>query len=228
MDGTEFKNLLDRASNFSVKEQILYLEQARMQFWRDNLYWDRHGMYIGRGVTPHFYNRSYKDVRYEFRVQPLDNELERLRTLMPLTGEWVELNESGQLYWKAFFRLDTNEETSPEATQVNELQTFEPSPTDPLTMIQKALYFFYLQESDDLERFENMEGGKVKSIKRLCDEHRLGSSKNFEKNYNEISKSSNRLQPKQAQNIEAVIAKLTSDKAKTRADDELKTIRAKQ
>jgi hypothetical protein len=125
MDGTEFKNLLDRASNFSVKEQIMYLEQARMQFWRDNLYWDRHEIYIGRGVTPHFYNRSYKDVRYEFRVQPLDNELERLGTLMPLTGEWVELNESGQLYWKAFFRLDTNEETSPEVKQVNEPQTFE-------------------------------------------------------------------------------------------------------
>ncbi|GEM_PF-3790833 len=103
-----------------------------------------------------------------------------------------------------------------------------PLATDTLTVPQKALYFFYLQETGEMERFENMDGGKVKAIERLKEIGYIKSEKSFQQAYNEISKPNNRLRPNQAQNIEAVITQLTSEKAKARAADELKTIRARQ
>lgn len=89
-----------------------------------------------------------------------------------------------------------------------------------------ALFYFYQQEAGLMDYFENMEGGKVKSIKKLVSENlHLGSWKHFQNHYNEISKSVNRLNESNHQNIRDAITLLAEyPKAKNKAEKELNSI----
>jgi hypothetical protein len=92
-----------------------------------------------------------------------------------------------------------------------------------LTIIQFALYYYYLQETK-YEKHFGKEKGKMKEIETLCNKYGFKSIKNFQISYNKISNNSKeRITSKNIDNIKAVIKHLTQfPNALKLAEDELK------
>lgn len=77
-----------------------------------------------------------------------------------------------------------------------------------------------------IDWFENMEGGKLAGINKICAENEsLGNVKHFQLIYNKVTKSVNRLHSTNIDNIKNAITLLVDyPKAKVIAEKELKDI----
>ena len=93
-----------------------------------------------------------------------------------------------------------------------------------------ALYFHYLQASQDHAYFEEATGGKLQAIKNICKEYGLRSPKYFQTEYNKLHVSNaDRIAANQIMNIESAIELLGDyPKAVAIAQNELKTAQSKK
>jgi len=108
-------------------------------------------------------------------------------------------------------------------------KTVEPNSQKKIYTVHWALYYFYLQEAEIMERFDWMEGGKIKVIEGIVSDNlALGSSKNFQLLYNKMNNYKLRLTRKNIPNIKLAITLLSSyPKAIKKAQKEIEDIEKK-